>query len=92
MAVKSKAQISMDDRRVDDSELEQLLEDRQAAKEKVSAYHDADKKAKAKITTLKETMPYRCGRFIISERTMPPRSVEFETKGSNSVSIKLAEE
>jgi len=31
MAVKSKAQISMDDRRVDDTELEQLLEDRQGS-------------------------------------------------------------
>ncbi len=71
---------------------EMLKEKAEVAKEKASVYRDTDKKAKAKIETLKEKMPYRCGRFIISERSMPPRSVECETKGSKSVSIKLAGE
>ena len=45
---KVKSQISMDDKVIEDADLEKLLEDREELKESVSQYRTADKKARTK--------------------------------------------
>ena len=92
MAVKTRAQISMDDRRVDNTELEQLLEERQELKKNVGEYKSADKKAKKMIASLNEPLPYRIGRFIISEAVIPAKSVSFDTDAGKRINIKTADE
>ena len=92
MATKVRAQISMDDKVVDNPELEQLLEERQELKQSVSDYHKADKKTKAKIQTVQTPLPYRVGRFIIGKQNVAAKSVAFETGETNRITIKTVDE
>ena len=89
MATKKQLQTSMDETRIDDTELEQLLEDREELKENVSKYRKADKEVKAKINTIEAPSPFRIGRFVITRTPTPPRSVSFETDGGLKINIKL---
>lgn len=89
-AARSRPQIHMEDKIVNDPELEQMLEDRQELKQAQAEYRKKDKEVKAKLASV-ET-PCRIGRFFISKSTTPPRSVAFDTSGSVRYSIKLAGE
>ena len=90
MVTKTKArpQIHMDDKIVEDAELERLLEERQALKESVSSYRKADQAAKDKIRSMETQTPYRVGRFIISKQAVPAKSVAFETTEGSRFTIK----
>jgi len=92
MATKVRAQISMDDKVVDNPELEQLLEQRQELKQSVSDFRKADKKAKAKIQAVQTPLPYRVGRFIIGKQVIPAKSVAFETGEADRITIKTVDE
>lgn len=87
------AQTAMDERVIEDAELEKALEDRQVAK-------GHKNEAAAKFETLTDVVkdglgkhniragsPVRVGRFRISKTTTKPREVAFETKGSSRLSI-----
>ena len=89
---KAKAQISMDDRIVKDGELEALLENRQTLKGGIADYRQADKDARKKIGMVSVEMPFRCGRFIISESMSHPGHVEFDKAGGTRLTIKTADE
>lgn len=91
MAVRKRAQVGLEDTWVRDAELEQLLEDREEKKKGFVEYNDADKKARGRIATIVTPMPYRCGRFVISETIVEPKTVQFDTDGSKRLNIKLAE-
>ena len=88
---KIKAQMSLDDRLVDNPELLELLENREALKVGARDYRTADKVAKAKIKTLEEPMPFRIGRFIVDKKERGSRSVSFEMAASESISITAAD-
>lgn len=92
MTSKKQTQIHMEDTIIEDSELEQMLEERQELKQSVAAYRKLDKDAKNKIRSIETPTPYRIGRFIISRRDLAAKTVEFETQASFSFGIKLAGE
>ena len=92
VVTKTKAQIGMDDNWVKDEDLEKLLEEREELKKSSSSFRKTDKDARAKIANYEEKMPFRCGRFIISSKSVTPRSVEFEITGGSRVNIKTADE
>ena len=79
MVTKVKAWIHLEDKVMDNPELEKVLEERQELKQSVSDYRKADKKAKAEIQKVQTPLPFRIGRFIIGKQVMPPKSVAFET-------------
>jgi hypothetical protein len=91
MATQLKEQIGMEDVIVNDSELEGLLEKRQSLKESVSTYRKTDKEAKEKIAAVENQTPtpFRVGRFLISRRSTPGRTVEFEVGEGSRISIKV---
>lgn len=88
-------QISMDDKFIEDPELEKLLEERQVAKEATSVankeYRGLDEKAQAKVLALDLTETVRCGRFLLSKKVIEPKEVSFETAESVRARIQLAE-
>ncbi|MBU2051558.1 MAG: hypothetical protein KKH61_21620 [Gammaproteobacteria bacterium] len=92
MAIKEKAQISMDDKIVHDDELEELLETRQSLKKEVAEFRKVDKEARQKIGTVGVETPFRCVRFIIAESMTQPGHVEFDKLGGSRVQIKTADE
>lgn len=92
MATKTKAQIHMDDKILDNPELLRLLEDRQELKRGVSEYRAMDKKAKAMIATIQTPTPYRVGRFIISIQSVSAKSVSFDTAAGSHFTIKTIDE
>lgn len=92
MVTKVAAQIHMDDNIVENAELEELLEARQELKESVSEYRKADKSAKDKIRSIEAPTPFRVGRFLISKRDIPAKSVSFETTEGSGFTIKIAGE
>jgi len=92
MATRVKSQIRFDDTILENPELEGLLEERQALKQSAKDYRGADKKAKDKIQTIETPLPYRVGRFIISRRDIPAKSVSFDTEAGTRVNIKAVDE
>lgn len=91
MPARTKPQVHMDDKFIEDPELEQLLEDRETAKAKAAEFHTLDKKAKAAIVTLNLDGERRCGRFLVSTKALDGRTVDsFETKPGVRVNIKPA--
>lgn len=92
MAVKAQAQIGLEENVERDPELEEALNERYELEEGVTLYREADKKAKKMLEEANLTYPCRIGRFIVSERVTPQRSVSFEADASKSISIKLAGE
>lgn len=91
MAVKAKAQMHMDDKVVENKELENILEAREELKEKVASYRQTDKDAKDKIKSLDLPVPCRVGRFIIAKTAMEGKEISFQTQPSTRISIKLAD-
>lgn len=92
MVTKTRAQIHMDDKIIENPELEKLLEDRQELKGSVSEYRKADKAAKYKILSIATPTPYRVGRFIITKKDVPGKPVAFETADSLRITIKTVGE
>ena len=92
MTTKERAQIHMDDRIIDNPELEKILDDRQELKYALSEFRKKDKEAKSRIKAIEETPPFRIGRFLITSSTTPPRSVAFDTDGAVRIKIKIAGE
>ena len=90
-----KPQISMDDKFIEDPELEKLLEERQGAKGAASVankeYRGLDEQAQARVMALDLTETVRCGRFLLSKKTISPKEVSFETAESTRARIQLAE-
>lgn len=88
-------QISMDDKFIEDPELEALLEERQEKKESASeansAYREVDDKAQAQVLALDlpEEPPTRCGRFLLSKKTTDAQEVSFERAERTRASIRL---
>lgn len=89
---KEKAQISMDEKVIDNPELEKLLEERQEAKELATEFRKADKKVKDEIAKIEILEPIRIGRFVISKKSTEGRHVDFETMPGMRVSIKTKDE
>jgi len=89
---------------IDDPEVEQALEERQARKDELAekriAYKNADKRAKSLIEGLAIADPedeetptvVRVTRFRITKRFVKGRSVSFETQARIQLSIGLADE
>ncbi len=97
MPVLAVVQLAMDEHVVEDADLEQALEARQRRKDSLgavrAAYKEADELARGSIAKqeLPEGTVLRCGRFRVERRTVPGRSVSFETEGKSRVSISLVE-
>lgn len=92
MTTKVKAQINMDDKILDNPELEKLLEARQVLKASAKEYRATDKEAKDKIATIQTPLPYRVGRFIISKQMIQAKSVAFDVDAGTRVNIKAVDE
>jgi hypothetical protein len=97
-AVRSIAQLGMDEQIVDVPALESALEERQAAKEANSetrrAFQEASEAANAEIEKLElpDGMVVRSGRFRLERQTRAGRSVSFETMAKTHVKISLLDD
>lgn len=89
---KPEAQIGMEDKFVQNQELEDLLEKRESLKEGASAYREADKAAKGAITAEPTEPPYRVGRFMIRKTPRQPREVNFEISAGTTIKISRSDE
>ncbi len=91
-------QLGMDEEHVDEPELEQALEDRQAKREAMSSarkvYDGAHEHAKALVEQLDmaDDGAIRVGRFRIAKTPIPERHVVFDTKATVRISIGLVDE
>jgi hypothetical protein len=97
MAVAERPQISMAEHVVEDAALEAALEDRQrlkeAARDAGKAYREADEKARAALAAHPlGDRSLRIGRFVVSESTVAPREVTFETGATTRLNIKAVQE
>lgn len=96
--LRSVPQTAMDEQVIEDSDVEEALEERERRKETLGAtrkeYDEANEAAKAQITKLE--LPdggiARVGRFRVTREAIPGRSVSFETKPSSRIRIAVAGE
>lgn len=83
------------DKEFDDTNLEQLLDKREAAKDKrakaTKAFKDEDDKVKARLSEfeLADGEVARVGKYRIAKKATPGRAVSFETSPSSRLSISL---
>ncbi len=99
MTARPKVQIGMEDRWIEDAELEQLLEERQALKVERG---ELAKKLKAKDEMARERLKMydlpmgeeerRCGRFLIGRWNFGAKLVSFDVAPSERTVIKLVKE
>lgn len=81
------------DKEFDDTNLEQLLDKREAAKEKrgkaQKAFKEEDDKVKARLSEfeLADGEVARVGKYRIEKKALPPRSVSFDTDPSSRLNI-----
>jgi hypothetical protein len=93
MTTQSQPQTALDEREINNAELESVLEDREVAKGKAGEtrkkYTTVDEVAKDKIAALKlaEGDVVRIGRFRIKLTNIPARDVAFETSATSRLSI-----
>lgn len=86
-------QTGFDEQVIEDSDLEDALEERQVAKIALSEQRKAFKEAKAAADTevakleLPDGHAVRVGRFRITRTAIPGRSVSFETDARSQISI-----
>jgi hypothetical protein len=100
MPAREKDQLALDERFVNDAELEAALERRlRAADDRAevgAVYKQADKEVKAQLERLEPAvsvdMPVRVGRFRITINEIASRHVSFTTEPSERLSIALVEE
>ena len=93
MAIDKKAQLGLLDVLMENEEIEKMLNERQAAKEKLQPlrekYDTAHKKATAAIKDLElNAGTYRCGKFLVTVVDRDSREVSFELKSRRSIGIK----
>ena len=93
MAVKERGQLGLDERIVEDAELERLLiarADRHSALASVRAqFEEADAEAKTALERLKlaDGDVVRIGAFRVEKVVTPPRAVSFETEEKSRLRI-----
>lgn len=97
MAVRTQPQIGLEDEVLNDSDLQDLLERRQKAKEKASKiradYTDLNEQAKGRILEMElDGRTVRCGRFLLGIRSSEAQAVSFERRGGRQASIRLVKE
>lgn len=97
MSTTTQPQTSIYETTIDDAALEQLLEQRQTLKDKRAdanrKYKETTDLVKLKITELDlGDAPVRVGRFVISEKTIEARSVQFDVDASSRLQISLLPE
>ena len=86
-------QLGFDEKVIDDPKIAEALEQRQVEKgalsEQRKAYREADEAAKREIQKLElpDDTAVRVGRFRITRRTVPGRTVSFETEDRSQLSI-----
>lgn len=94
-ATKAKAQIGLEDQWLEDQELNDLLEERQAKMDEISATlaairHLGDQ-TRARAETLAFEGKRRVGRFVLSRVHVPAKEVEsFTTKAKTKIQFGLA--
>jgi cation transport regulator ChaB len=88
-------QLAFDEQMVEDTALENALEDRQRRRDSLSAvrtaYDEANEVANARIAEqeLPDGHAIRVGRFRITRSSVPARNVAFEAKATSRVRILL---
>lgn len=93
MSVAADPQTRLDERTIESTELESILEERAGAKEKaalaVQTAKGFDERARALIDELvtDEEAVVRVGRFRVTKSKVPARSVAFETSPTSRVRI-----
>jgi hypothetical protein len=98
MPVRQRDQLAFDEKAVEDTRLENALEERQKRKDSLDAvrvrYDEAHEAAQAEIARLDlaDGTAVRVGRFRIERRYVPARAVSFESKASSRTRIALADE
>lgn len=98
MAVAAEAQTRLDERIVDSTELESLLEERATAKERAAMANSTAKGLDERAKTMVEEYlegdegVIRVGRFRITKSAIPARSVSFETSPATRVRISAVED
>jgi hypothetical protein len=91
-------QLGFDEQVIEDPAIEDALEERQEAKETLAGarkeYETAHEQALGKLAQLElpEGGAARVGRFRITRKVTPARSVSFETAEKSRLSIGLADE
>lgn len=93
MAVRTRAQLALTEKVINDAELEAALERREhhkgTSKAAAEAYKGADGEARELLAKHAiADAPVRCGRFVISEQRRDGREVRFETAPSKRLSIR----
>lgn len=92
MSARVDPQTSLYEVTIENPELEAALEDREKLRQRAakarSAYAEADEVAKGLAATLVDDAPVRVGRFVLTRRRVPPRSIAFETEGSTRLTIR----
>ena len=95
MAVTARPQTSLYETTIEDTDLENALEERQKLREKASEaralFKEADDKTKARVALLDlgNGAPARVGRFVITRKVRAARSVAFETEAKVSTTISM---
>jgi hypothetical protein len=95
MPIRNRNQLAFDEQMVEDTALENALEDRQRRRDSLSAvqkaYDEANEVATARIAEqeLPEGAAIRVGRFRITRSAVPARKVAFEAKAASRVRITL---
>lgn len=79
---------------IDNAKLEELLENRQGLKAKKSdatkKFKEANDDVKAMVRTLDlGDAPVRCGRFVITEKAIEEKHVEFDRSAGSRLQISL---
>lgn len=97
MATKVQAQLAIDERVIEDPDLEAALELRQKRKEELEdpkrAYTEADTAAKALLQDVIEVGEIgRIGRFRLERKATAARSVSFEAGAGERITISVQDE
>lgn len=88
-------QLGMDERNVEDQELEKALEDRLRAADDISEIRkvykvaDAAVKERVGVLDLADGDAIRCGRFRVAKTAVASRAVSFETDPTSRLTISL---
>lgn len=96
MAVVTQPQTALDERVVEDAELEAALEEREQAKaaraKAAKTFESKDEAARVLADKLDDLFdgPVRVGRFVLVERKTTARSVAFDVEAKTRLSIRVA--
>ena len=94
MTVRRRAQVHMDDKFLEDSELQGLLEEREALKveraESIKALREKDAAVRERVGAYDFPVGEhrRCGSFLLTKTRREAQAVEFERVGGVSLAIR----